>query len=75
MAAATGNAALAQAAAQAHTARQVLEILTQAGDLRALDTIGRSMLNCLRSYAGPGPALVAVILDFNGLVLWRGEQS
>ena len=29
------------------------------------------MLAALRAYAGPGPKLAAVILDFAGLPLWR----
>jgi len=36
--------------------------------------VGDRMLAALRSYAGPGPELAAVILDFNGLPLWRGEN-
>jgi hypothetical protein len=33
------------------------------------------MLAALRNYAGPGPQLAAVILDFAGHILWRGESQ
>jgi len=36
---------------------------------------GAMMLAALREYAGPGPNLAAVILDFTGLPLWRGESK
>jgi hypothetical protein len=33
------------------------------------------MLAALREYAGAGPGLAAVILDFAGQPLWRGESQ
>ena len=69
----TGNAALAQAVAGANTARQTLEILTAAGAGGVVAQVGVRMLAALRDYAGPGPQLRAVVLDFDGVTLWRGE--
>jgi len=70
----TGNAALAQAVAGANTARQTLEILTEAGAGLVVAHVGAGMLAALRDYAGPRPKLNAVMLDFNGSLLWRGER-
>jgi hypothetical protein len=33
------------------------------------------MLTALGDYAGPGPGLAAVILDFTGAPLWQGERA
>jgi hypothetical protein len=33
------------------------------------------MLAALHDYAGPGPSLAAVILDFAGQNLWWGESQ
>jgi cobalt-precorrin-5B (C1)-methyltransferase len=71
----TGDAALAQAVAGANTARQVLEILTGASAARVVARVGDRMLAALRDYAGPGPQLAAIILDFAGQQLWRGESQ
>ena len=35
---------------------------------------GRAMLAALRDYAGPGPQLNAVVLDFDGSTLWQGQS-
>jgi cobalt-precorrin-5B (C1)-methyltransferase len=70
----TGNAALAQAVAGANTARQALEILTEAGAGGVIAQVGAKMLAALREYAGPGPKLGAVVFDFDGSPLWRGEN-
>ena len=71
----TGDAALAQAVAGANTARQALELLTAAGAGRVVAQVGARMLAALRDYAGPGPGLAAVILDFAGQPLWWGESQ
>jgi cobalt-precorrin-5B (C1)-methyltransferase len=71
----TGDARLAQEVSQANTGRQALEILLAAPALPVVAAVGSRMLAALRSFAGPGPELAAVILDFNGLPLWRGESS
>jgi cobalt-precorrin-5B (C1)-methyltransferase len=70
----TGDAALAQAVAGANTARQVLEILREAGAGGVVARVGERMLAALRSFAGPGPRLEAVVLDFDGSTRWRGES-
>jgi cobalt-precorrin-5B (C1)-methyltransferase len=71
----TGDAALAQAVAGANTARQALELLTAAGAIGVVAGVGDQMLAALQNYAGPGPGLAAVILDFAGHILWRGESQ
>jgi cobalt-precorrin-5B (C1)-methyltransferase len=70
----TGDELLAQAVAQANTARQVLEILTEARAGQVVAQVGARMLAALRDYAGPGPRLTGVVLDFDGATLWRGES-
>jgi cobalt-precorrin-5B (C1)-methyltransferase len=70
----TGDAGLAREVSQANTARQALEILLAARGLPVVAEVGLRMLAALRDYAGPGPGLAAVILDFAGLPLWRGES-
>jgi cobalt-precorrin-5B (C1)-methyltransferase len=71
----TGNASLAAEVSGANTARQALEILTGAGAGGVVARVGEGMLAALQDYAGPGPELVAVILDFAGQTLWRGESN
>jgi cobalt-precorrin-5B (C1)-methyltransferase len=71
----TGNTSLAQEVARANTARQALEILGAAQAKPVIDEVGARMLAALRQYAGPGPGLTAVILDFAGGPLWRGASS
>jgi cobalt-precorrin-5B (C1)-methyltransferase len=70
----TGDALLAQAVARANTARQALEILTGARASQVVALVGAGMIGALRDYAGPGPRLAAVVLDFDGTVLWRGTS-
>jgi cobalt-precorrin-5B (C1)-methyltransferase len=69
-----GDAKLAREVARANTARQALEILLTAPERSVVAEVGARMLAALRDYAGPGPGLAAVILDFAGLPLWRGES-
>jgi cobalt-precorrin-5B (C1)-methyltransferase len=71
----TGDAALAQAVAGANTARQALELLAAARADRVVARVGDRMLAALRDYTGPGPQLAAIILDFAGQQLWRGESQ
>ena len=71
----TGDVRLAQEVSGANTGRQALEILLAARALPAVAAVGTRMLAALRTYAGPGPNLAAVILDFAGLPLWRGESQ
>jgi cobalt-precorrin-5B (C1)-methyltransferase len=70
----TGDARLARSVSRANTGRQALDLLLAAQATPVVAAVGARMLAALRSYAGPGPDLVAVILDFNGLPLWRGES-
>ncbi|MFZ5450191.1 MAG: cobalt-precorrin-5B (C(1))-methyltransferase [Thermodesulfobacteriota bacterium] len=69
----TADALLTKSVARANTARQALEILTGAGAGQVVAQVGERMLAALRNYAGPGPRLTAVVLDFDGSVIWRGE--
>ncbi len=71
----TGDALLAQAVAGANTARQVLEILTAARVGQVVAQVGARMLAALRDYAGPDPQINAVVLAFDGAILWQGESS
>lgn len=70
----TADARLAREVSGANTARQALEILLEAQALPVVAEVGAGMLAALRTYAGPGPKLAVVILDFAGLSLWRGED-
>ncbi|MCX5890849.1 MAG: cobalt-precorrin-5B (C(1))-methyltransferase [Deltaproteobacteria bacterium] len=70
----TGDARLAQEVSQANTGRQALEILLAARAVPVVAAVGSRLLAALRSFAGSGPTLAAVILDFNGLPLWQGES-
>ena len=70
----TGDARLAREVSGANTGRQALGILLAAQAMSAVAEVGARMLAALRTYAGPSPTLVAVILDFAGLPLWRGEE-
>ena len=71
----TGDVPLARNVCRANTGRQALEILLAAQAPQVVAEVGARMLAALRSFAGPGPELSAVILDFAGLPLWRGESS
>jgi cobalt-precorrin-5B (C1)-methyltransferase len=71
----TGDADLAGEVARANTARQALESLLRAGAPAVVGRVGARMLAALRDYAGPGPAIKAIILDFDGSPLWRGESQ
>ncbi|MBM4275100.1 MAG: cobalt-precorrin-5B (C(1))-methyltransferase [Deltaproteobacteria bacterium] len=71
----TGSQELAGAAAEANTARQALEVLLTAGAGAVVARVGEVMLAHLRTWAGPGLKLEAVILDPAGQVLWQGESS
>jgi cobalt-precorrin-5B (C1)-methyltransferase len=70
----TGNPLLARAVDQAHTAREVLEILPAGAREAVVGEVGRRMLEALRRHAGPVPELQAVILDFAGTVLFQGGE-
>jgi len=70
----TGDALLAQAVARANTARQALAILTEAQSGQVVAQVGERMLAALRDFAGSGPRLTAIELDFDGTILWQGES-
>jgi cobalt-precorrin-5B (C1)-methyltransferase len=71
----TGDVRLGTDLSQANTGRQALEILLAAQALPVVAEVGTRMLAALRGHAGPGPKLAAVILDFAGAPLWRGESQ
>jgi cobalt-precorrin-5B (C1)-methyltransferase len=70
----TGDAVLAKAVARANTARQVLELLTGARAGNVVAQVGEHMLAALRNYAGSGPKLTVLMLDFDGSTLYQGEN-
>jgi cobalt-precorrin-5B (C1)-methyltransferase len=70
----TGDETLAQEVSQANTGRQALEILLAARAVPVVAAVGSRLLAALRSFTGSGPALAALILDFAGEPLWRGEN-
>lgn len=70
----SGDARLAREVSRANTGRQALEILLAARAKQVVAAVGARMLAALRTFAGPGPELCAVILDFNGLPLWQGQS-
>jgi cobalt-precorrin-5B (C1)-methyltransferase len=71
----TGEALLAQAVARANTARQALEILSEGRAGQVVSQVGARMLAALRGYTGPAPQLTAVVLDFEGTILWQRESD
>jgi len=70
----TGDERLGQEVSQANTGRQALEILLAARAIPVVAAVGARMLAAVRSFTGPGPTLAALILDFAGEPLWRGEN-
>ncbi|MGA7563709.1 MAG: cobalt-precorrin-5B (C(1))-methyltransferase [Desulfobaccales bacterium] len=71
----TGDVRLAREISRANTSRQALEILQRGGrSPQVVAEVGVRMLAALRGHARPGPKLAAVILDFAGQPLWRGED-
>jgi cobalt-precorrin-5B (C1)-methyltransferase len=71
----TGDTALAQSVARANTARQALGILSGAEAGQVVARVGERMLQALRENAGPAPKLTAVVLDFDGAILWQGRSD
>jgi len=68
----TGNQELAMEVARANTARGALERLRAAGASGVVAPVGQRLLRTLRTFAGSGPRLAAIILDFCGQPLWQG---
>jgi cobalt-precorrin-5B (C1)-methyltransferase len=66
---------LCQAVRQANTARHALEILAQAGRLDLVEIVGRRLLESMALLAGSGPGLWAVILDYEGQVVFRASRE
>lgn len=56
---------------EANTARQVMEILEEAGRVDLVEPVGKRMLASMRKFAGPGPELEAVIIGFEQGILFR----
>ncbi len=72
----TGDQSLAEAAARANTAREVLEILPAVHSQAVIAAVGRRMLLALRQHAGSGPEVAAAIMNFDGQVLfWEGPEA
>jgi cobalt-precorrin-5B (C1)-methyltransferase len=70
----TGDAVLAKTVVRANTARQALEILIGAQAGQVVAQVGEHMLTALRDYAGPGPKLIVLMLNFDGSMLFKGES-
>ena len=66
---------LCQAVLAANTARHALEILTQAGHLDLVELVGRRLLHSMALWAGSGPGLWVMILDYEGQVIFRGRRQ
>ncbi|MCB2185259.1 MAG: cobalt-precorrin-5B (C(1))-methyltransferase [Deltaproteobacteria bacterium] len=66
---------LARQVRGANTARHALEMLREAGRLDLARVCGPRMLTAMRGFAGPGPALWAMILDYDGALLFEGRQE
>jgi len=66
---------LCQEVRQANTARHALEILEQAGRLDLVAVVGRRLLQSMALLAGPGPGLWAVIVGYEGQVLFEGQWA
>ena len=71
----TGDADLAEAVAGANTAREVLENLPAASFQGVVGEVGSRMLAAIRNHAGPAPELAAVILNFDGALLFWGGNA
>lgn len=67
--------ALCQEVRQANTARHALEILEQAGRLDLVEVVGQRLLAAIASLAGGGLDSWAVILDYEGQVLFQGRRA
>jgi cobalt-precorrin-5B (C1)-methyltransferase len=66
---------LCQEVRQANTARHALEILTLAGRLDLVAIVGQRLLESMALLAGPGPGLWALILGYEGQVLFQGRRE
>ena len=66
---------LAGEVARANTARHGLDVLRQAGCLDLVGIVGQKMLAAARDLAGPRPELGAVILDYDGQILFEDTQE
>jgi cobalt-precorrin-5B (C1)-methyltransferase len=59
--------------ATAPTALAALGLLKASGQARSAEIVAQKALSSARAFAGPGPRMWAVILDFDGTVLARAE--
>ncbi len=62
---------LTRQVAGANTARHSLEVLRLAGRLDLAPEVGRRMLGAMRRFAGPGPELWAVMMDYDHSLLFE----
>jgi cobalt-precorrin-5B (C1)-methyltransferase len=60
--------------ARANTARQALDILRAEDLLNLVVEVGRRMLRAASGFAGPAMDVWAVILDYDGTVLYSGSK-
>lgn len=65
---------LCQTLRQANTARHALELLALARRLDLVDLVGRQLLMAMAQLVGPGPGLWAMILDYEGQVLFQDHK-
>lgn len=68
------GAALASQIRGANTARHALELIEQAQRLDLVALVGRRMLGAMARLGGPGPRPWAVILDYQGRVLFDSPR-
>lgn len=73
LAEAGADVALCQELRQANTARHALEILALAGRLDLVEIVGQRLLGSMALLAGAGAELWAMILDYEGGVLFQGQ--
>jgi cobalt-precorrin-5B (C1)-methyltransferase len=66
---------LCQKTAEANTARQVLELLRTAERLDLVGAVGRRLMTSARDYLGGGPRFWAVIVDYDGSVLFESMSQ
>ncbi len=73
LAAAGAGQELCGQVAAANTARHALDLLREAGALHLLEGVGRRLLAAMRRFGGIHLDLWAMILDYDGEVLFRGS--
>ncbi|MFH1134515.1 MAG: cobalt-precorrin-5B (C(1))-methyltransferase [Pseudomonadota bacterium] len=67
--------ALVKAAAEANTARQVLDILAAGDALGLVDAVGRRLEKAIAAFLGPGVLAWVRVIDFDGAVLYSSDRA